>query len=219
MDALIGTLGVFVTYWRQLLAFTGEHLFMSASAIFIAIVVGVPLAVWMTRNQRIAFIIQTTINAIQTIPTISLLLIIMIFLGLGYGTAIVALALYSLLPIVQNTYAGLENVDKNLTEAGTGMGMTKLQLLTKVKFPLALPIILTGIRVASVVSIGAATMATFVGAGGLGEMIMRGIVTTDDQKVLAGAIPAALLVILADLILGKIEKRANFRMQAARVQK
>ncbi|MDH4617807.1 ABC transporter permease [Brevibacillus sp. AY1] len=219
MDALIGTLGVFVTYWRQLLAFTGEHLFMSASAILIAIVVGVPLAVWMTRNQRIAFVIQTTINAIQTIPTISLLLIIMIFLGLGYGTAIVALALYSLLPIVQNTYAGLENVDKNLTEAGTGMGMTKLQLLTKVKIPLALPIILTGIRVASVVSIGAATMATFVGAGGLGEMIMRGIVTTDDQKVLAGAIPAALLVILVDLILGKIEKRANFRMQAARAQK
>lgn len=219
MDALIGTLGVFVTYWRQLLAFTGEHLFMSASAILIAIVAGVPLAVWMTRNQRIAFVIQTTINAIQTIPTISLLLIIMIFLGLGYGTAIVALALYSLLPIVQNTYAGLENVDKNLTEAGTGMGMTKLQLLTKVKIPLALPIILTGIRVASVVSIGAATMATFVGAGGLGEMIMRGIVTTDDQKVLAGAIPAALLVILVDLILGKIEKRANFRMQAARAQK
>lgn len=219
MDVLIGTLGVFATYWRQLLAFTGEHLFMSASAILIAIVVGVPLAVWMTRNQRIAFIIQTTINAIQTIPTISLLLIIMIFLGLGYGTAIVALALYSLLPIVQNTYAGLENVDKNLTEAGTGMGMTKLQLLTKVKIPLALPIILTGIRVASVVSIGAATMATFVGAGGLGEMIMRGIVTTDDQKVLAGAIPAALLVILADLILGKIEKRTNFRMQAARAQK
>ncbi|CAM3343011.1 ABC transporter permease [Brevibacillus invocatus] len=219
MDALIGILGVFVTYWRQLLAFTGEHLFMSASAILIAIVVGVPLAVWMTRNQRIAFVIQTTINAIQTIPTISLLLIIMIFLGLGYGTAIVALALYSLLPIVQNTYAGLENVDKNLTEAGTGMGMTKLQLLTKVKIPLALPIILTGIRVASVVSIGAATMATFVGAGGLGEMIMRGIVTTDDQKVLAGAIPAALLVILVDLILGKIEKRANFRMQAARAQK
>lgn len=219
MDALIGILGVFVTYWRQLLAFTGEHLFMSASAILIAIVVGVPLAVWMTRNQRIAFVIQTTINAIQTIPTISLLLIIMIFLGLGYGTAIVALALYSLLPIVQNTYAGLENVDKNLTEAGTGMGMTKLQLLTKVKIPLALPIILTGIRVASVVSIGAATMATFVGAGGLGEMIMRGIVTTDDQKVLAGAIPAALLVILVDLILGKIEKRANFRMQAARAQR
>lgn len=219
MEVLIGTLGVFATYWKQLLAFTGEHLFMSASAILIAIVAGIPLAVWMTRNQRVAFVIQTVINAIQTIPTISLLLIIMIFLGLGYGTAIVALALYSLLPIVQNTYAGLENVDKNLTEAGTGMGMTKLQLLTKVKIPLALPIILTGIRVASVVSIGAATMATFVGAGGLGEMIMRGIVTTDDQKVLAGAIPAALLVILVDLILGKIEKRANFRMQTARVQK
>ncbi|EST53451.1 choline ABC transporter permease [Brevibacillus panacihumi W25] len=219
MDLLIGTLGVFASSWKQLLAFTGEHLFMSASAILIAIAVGVPLAIWMTRNQRVAFMIQTTINAIQTIPTISLLLIVMIFLGLGYGTAITALALYSLLPIVQNTYAGLENVNKNLIEAGTGMGMTKLQLLTKVKIPLAMPIILTGIRVATVVSIGAATMATFVGAGGLGEMIMRGIVTTDDQKVLAGAIPAALLVILVDLILGKIEKRANFRLQTAKAQK
>lgn len=203
-------------YWGQILEMTGEHLYMSASAILISIIIGVPLAVFMTRNRSVAVTIQTIINVIQTIPSISLLLIIMIFLGLGYSTAIVALVLYSLLPIVQNTYAGLENVDKNMIEAGMGMGMTRTQLLMQVKLPLALPIILAGIRIAAVVAVGSATIATFVGAGGLGEMIMRGISTTDDQKILAGAIPAAILVILVDLLIGKIEKKATFRMKTAR---
>ncbi|WP_246011309.1 ABC transporter permease [Brevibacillus nitrificans] len=206
-------------YGGQILELTGEHLYMSAIAILLAIVIGVPLAVFMTRNPKIAVTIQTIINTVQTIPTISLLLIIMIFLGLGYSTAIVALVLYSLLPIVQNTYAGLENVDKSMIEAGTGMGMTRLQLLTYVKLPLALPIILAGVRIAAVVAVGSATIATFVGAGGLGEMIMRGISTTDDQKILAGAIPAAVLVVLVDMLIGKIEKRASYRVNTARTNK
>lgn len=206
-------------YGGQILELTGEHLYMSASAILIAIVLGIPLAVFMTRSHKVAVTIQTIINIIQTIPSISLLLIIMIFLGLGYSTAIVALVLYSLLPIVQNTYAGLENVDKNMIEAGTGMGMTRTQLLTQVKLPLALPIILAGIRIASVVAVGSATIATFVGAGGLGEMIMRGISTTDDQKILAGAIPAAILVIMVDMLIGKFEKKATFRVNAVRASK
>ncbi|MED4911604.1 ABC transporter permease [Brevibacillus centrosporus] len=206
-------------YGGQILELTGEHLYMSAIAILLAIVIGVPLAVFMTRNPKIAVTIQTIINTVQTIPTISLLLIIMIFLGLGYSTAIVALVLYSLLPIVQNTYAGLENVDKSMIEAGTGMGMTRLQLLTYVKLPLALPIILAGVRIAAVVAVGSATIATFVGAGGLGEMIMRGISTTDDQKILAGAIPAAVLVVVIDMLIGKIEKRASYRVNTARTNK
>ncbi|GED32212.1 ABC transporter permease [Brevibacillus centrosporus] len=206
-------------YGGQILELTGEHLYMSAIAILLAIVIGVPLAVFMTRNPKIAVTIQTIINTVQTIPTISLLLIIMIFLGLGYSTAIVALVLYSLLPIVQNTYAGLENVDKSMIEAGTGMGMTRLQLLTYVKLPLALPIILAGVRIAAVVAVGSATIATFVGAGGLGEMIMRGISTTDDQKILAGAIPAAVLVVVVDMLIGKIEKRASYRVNTARTNK
>ncbi|MDR7316824.1 ABC transporter permease [Brevibacillus nitrificans] len=206
-------------YGGQILELTGEHLYMSAIAILLAIVIGVPLAVFMTRNPKIAVTIQTIINTVQTIPTISLLLIIMIFLGLGYSTAIVALVLYSLLPIVQNTYAGLENVDKSMIEAGTGMGMTRLQLLTYVKLPLALPIILAGVRIAAVVAVGSATIATFVGAGGLGEMIMRGISTTDDQKILAGAIPAAVLVVVVDMLIGKIEKRASYRVNTVRTNK
>lgn len=219
MDTLIGTIQYMSRSWGQILELTGEHLMMSASAILIAIAVGIPLSILMTRNQTLAVAIQNVINTIQTIPAISMLLVIMILLGLGYSTAIVALALYSLLPIVQNTYAGLSNVDKNMIEAGTGMGMTPLQLLTKVKIPLALPVILTGIRVASVVAIGTATIATFVGAGGLGEMIMRGISTTDDIKILAGAIPAVVIVILVDLLMGRIEKKASFRMRTARAQK
>lgn len=213
---LFGTIQVMIKYSDQILDLTGEHLFMSVCAILIAIFLGIPLAILMTRNRTLALAIQTAINVIQTIPSISLLLVIMIFFGLGYKTAITALALYSLLPIIQNTYAGLENVDKNMIEAGTGMGMTPAQLLFMVKIPLAMPIILAGIRVSSVVAIGAATIATFVGAGGLGEMILRGISTTDDQKILAGAIPAALLVIIVDLLLGMVEKKSSFRLRMAK---
>lgn len=219
METLMGTIQYMVKYWDQIAGLTGEHLIMSASAIMIAIAAGIPLAILMTRNQTLAVAIQNVINTIQTIPAISMLLIIMIFLGLGYSTAITALALYSLLPIVQNTYSGLANVDKNMIEAGRGMGMTPLQLLLKVKIPLSLPVILTGIRVASVVAIGTATIATFVGAGGLGEMIMRGIATTDDIKIFAGAIPAVVIVILVDLLMGRIEKRASFRVSTGRASK
>ncbi|ELK43609.1 amino acid ABC transporter permease [Brevibacillus agri] len=216
MDSILDIIGVMNKYSEQILELTGEHLFMSISAIVIAIALGLPLAILMTKNRTLAVAIQTTINIIQTIPSISMLLIIMIFLGLGYDTAIVALALYSMLPIIANTYAGLTGVDKNMIEAGTGMGMTSGQLLRMVMIPLAMPIILAGVRVAAVVAIGAATMATFVGAGGLGEMILRGISTTDDQKILAGAIPAALLVILVDLLLGLVEKKSSFRLRAAK---
>ena len=219
MDTLMGTIRFMSENADQLAEFTGEHLLMSASAILFAMAIGIPVAILMTRNQTLAVAIQSVINTIQTIPSISMLLVIMIFLGLGYSTAIAALTLYSLLPIVQNTYAGLTNVDKNLIEAGTGMGMTPLQLLTKVKIPLALPVILTGVRVAAVVAIGTATIATFVGAGGLGEMIMRGIATTDDVKILAGAIPAVVIVIFVDLLMGRIEKKANYRMRASRAHK
>jgi len=219
LDTLTATVWFMLEHAGQLAKLTGEHLLMSASAVLLATAIGIPLAVLMTRNQALAAAIQNVINTIQTIPAISMLLILMVFLGLGQKTAIAALTLYSLLPIVQNAYAGLIHVDKNLIEAGVGMGMTPLQLLRKVKIPLALPVILTGVRIAAVVAIGTATIATFVGAGGLGEMIMRGIATTDDVKILAGAIPAVLIVIFADLLMGKLEKRANFRLRTSRAQK
>ncbi len=216
MDTFVGVVKLFAKDWDKILKLTLEHLYMSISGVLLALLIGIPLAVLMTRNKRMAAGIQTCINALQTVPSIALLLIIMVFFGLGYTTAIVALVCYSFLPIIQNTYTGLQNVDPNLIEAGRGMGMTNVQLLFKVKFPLALPVIMAGVRVATVIAIGVATIATFVGAGGLGEMIYRGIVTTDDVKILAGSIPAAVLAVGVDFLLKAAEKRSGMNLYKTR---
>lgn len=195
---------------------TIEHLYMSLSGVLLAVLIGVPIAVIMTRNRNLAVIVQTTINMIQTIPSLALLLLIMIIFGLGYTTTIIALICYSFLPIIMNTYTGLQNVDKHLIEAGEGMGMTPLQLLFQVKFPLALPTMMVGFRVAMVICIGIATIATFVGAGGLGQLIFRGILSTDDVKILAGSIPAAMLAISVDYLLKWAEGRSSFYLRKVR---
>lgn len=203
-------------YGEKMLTLTIEHLVMCLIGVLLAILIGVPLGVIMTKNERVAVIIQTVTNVIQTIPSIALLLMIMVVFGLGKGTAITALFCYSLLPVIQNTYSGLKTVDKSLIEAGKGMGMTNLQLLSMVQLPLAMPVLIAGIRVAMVVSVGVATIASFVGAGGLGDLILRGIATVDDMKIFAGAIPAALLAILADFILDIVERRMGIRTHTAR---
>ncbi|MGE5702261.1 MAG: ABC transporter permease [Clostridia bacterium] len=203
-------------YGEKMLTLTIEHLVMCLIGVLLAILIGVPLGVIMTKNERVAVIIQTVTNVIQTIPSIALLLMIMVVFGLGIGTAITALFCYSLLPVIQNTYSGLKTVDKSLIEAGKGMGMTNLQLLSMVQLPLAMPVLIAGIRVAMVVSVGVATIASFVGAGGLGDLILRGIATVDDMKIFAGAIPAALLAILADFILDIVERRMGIRTHTAR---
>ncbi|MDB5055130.1 MAG: glycine/betaine transporter [Bacilli bacterium] len=212
MKTLFDAIQLMIRDWDHILKLTLEHLYMSLSGVLMAVLIGVPLAILMTRNRKAAQYIQAFINILQTIPSIALLLLIMIFFGLGQTTAIVALACYSFLPIIQNTYDGLINVDVNLIEAGKGMGMTYTQLLFKVKIPLALPVMMAGLRVATVISIGVATIATFVGAGGLGELIYRGIVTTDDVKILAGSIPAAILAVSMDTILRFIEKKTGYNL-------
>ncbi|XOK60387.1 ABC transporter permease [Paenibacillus elgii] len=216
MQTFTGVFEMMARDWDKLLKLTLEHLYMSLSGVLLAAAIGVPLAVFMTRNRTIAQTIQVFVNMVQNIPSIALLLIVMIFFGLGYTTAIIALICYSFLPIIQNTYEGLRNVDPHLIEAGKGMGMTDLQLLVKVKFPLAMPVMMAGFRVATVISIGVATIATFVGAGGLGEMIYRGIATTDDVKVLAGSIPAALLAVSIDFLLRWIEKKTGCNLHKAK---
>lgn len=218
LDTLIQAFLVLVKDWDTILELTLQHIFMSFSGVLLAIIVGLPLAVQMSRNEKLAIIIQATINALQTIPSIALLLVIMIFFGLGYTTAIVALVCYSLLPIISNTYIGLKEADKHLIEAGIAMGMTKKQLLFKVKFPLAFPIIMTGIRIATVIAIGVTTIATFVGAGGLGDWIYRGIMTTDDVKILSGSIPAALLAIGVDYILRQVERKSGIHLHKTKHQ-
>jgi len=216
MSTLLDVFELFRNEWDMILVSTSEHLFMSVTGVIIAILIGVPLAIWMTKNEKMALTIQTTINIIQTIPSLALLLMIMTFFGLGYTTAILALVCYSFLPIVQNTYSGLQNVDEHLIEAGKGMGMTPFQLLLKVKIPLAMPVMMAGFRIATVVSIGVATIATFVGAGGLGSVIFRGILSTDDVRILAGSIPAAFLAVSFDFLLKWAEKRSGVHLYKAR---
>ncbi len=189
---------------------TLEHLVLVGLSILIAAGIGFPLGVLMTRKPGISGPILTFANAVQAIPSLALFgfLIPLPFIGgIGARTAIVALVLYSLLPIIRNTFTGISGVDPAIREAGRGMGMTDLQLLWSVEIPLALSVIFAGLRVATVLCVGIATIAAAVGAGGLGMFIFRGVSMVDSRLILAGAIPAAALALIADFGLGAIEKR------------
>jgi osmoprotectant transport system permease protein len=189
---------------------TLEHLFLVAISMLIAAGIGFPLGVIITRRPRLSQPILTIANAVQTIPSLALFgfLIPLPFIGgIGARSAIVALVLYSLLPIIRNTFIGISGVDPAIREAGRGMGMTDGQLLWKVEIPLALGVIFAGLRVATVLCVGVATIAAAIGAGGLGMYIFRGVSMVDSRVILAGAIPAAALALIADFGLGVLEKR------------
>jgi len=186
---------------------TVQHLQITLSGVFIAVVIGVITGIVITRHKTIAGIIMTITDVIQTIPSMALLAILMMVFGLGDTTVIIALFLYSLLPVMRNTFAGLISVDKSLLEAGSGMGMTKLQILVKVTLPLALPIILSGIRVALVTALGIATMGVLIGSGGLGTFIYRGLQMANIRLILSGAIPLSILAIGIDILLGYSERK------------
>ena len=194
----------------DVLRLTWEHLVMVGISIIIAVAIGLPLGILMTRKPRLGRPILTFANVVQTIPSLALfgfLIPIPFIGGIGVRTAIVALVLYSLLPIIRNTFTGISGVDPSIREAGRGMGMTDGQLLWKVEIPLALGVIFAGIRVATVIGVGVATIAAAVGAGGLGMFIFRGVSMVDSRVILAGAIPAAALALVADFGLGAIEKK------------
>ena len=198
------------THRAEVLQLTIEHLVMVAIAILIAAGIGLPLGILMTRRPGMSRPILAVANIVQTIPSLALFgfLIPLPFIGgIGARTAVVALVLYSLLPIIRNTFIGISGVDPAIREAGRGMGMTDGQLLWKVEIPLALGVIFAGIRVATVIGVGVATIAAAVGAGGLGMYIFRGVSMVDSRVILAGAIPAAALALIADFGLGAIEKR------------
>lgn len=196
-----------INNWSHLLTLTLEHIIMVITGLLMALIVGIPLGVLCTKNKNLAKIILTVVNMIQVFPSIALLGILMVFFGLGFKTVVIGLFLYSLLPIVRNTYVGLKEVDDNISQAGIGVGMTMMQLLLKVQLPLSLPFLLAGIRVAAVIAVGVATLAPFIGGDGLGRDILAGINTRNSVKIYSGAIIAALLAIFADLILGRAEKR------------
>ena len=194
----------------QILTLTLEHLWLVGIAMGIAIIVGVPLGILVSRRAWLRKPILGGTNVLQTIPSLALFGFLLPAPWLGERAerlAIAALVLYALLPIVRNTYTGILSVDPAVKEAAIGMGMTDGELLTHVELPLGAPFILAGIRIATVTAIGVATIAAAIGAGGLGELIFRGVAMVNNQLILAGAVPAALLALVADFVLGVIEKR------------
>lgn len=207
MDAIISFFQYLANNWTRMLDMTIEHILLVAIAILLALIIGIPLGVLCTHNQKFRSVILTLANMVQVIPSLALLAILMIFFGIGFKTVVIGLFLYSLLPIIRNTYVGLKEVDKNSVEAGEGMGMTPFQILMKVKIPLSLPFVLAGLRVAVVIAIGVATLAPFVGGEGLGREIISGINVRNSQKVYAGALIAATLAVVVDYLLGRIQKR------------
>lgn len=199
----------FLDHASEIARLTGQHLLIVAVALGMAILIGIPMGVFCTRHRRIGRAVLRAMDIIQTIPSLALfgLLIPIPFIGgIGLRTAIIALALYSLLPIVRNTLLGIDGVDAAVREAATAMGMTPPQLLRQVELPLALPSIVGGIRIGAVLAIGVATIAAAVGGGGLGTLIFRGVAMVDTRLILAGALPAAGLAILADVLLSALER-------------
>lgn len=198
----------------QIVELTLEHLWLVGISTLLAVLVGIPLGILSAHRRVWNRPVLGTANIIQTIPSLALFGFLLPVPWLGDRAdrlAILALTLYALLPVIRNTYTGIRGVDPAVIEAGRGMGLTDSQLLFQVELPLALSVILSGIRVAVVVSVGLATIAAAIGAGGLGEFIFRGLAMVNNQLILAGAIPAAILALSADFGLGWLEKRLRPR--------
>ena len=198
----------------QVIDLTLEHLWLVGLSTVFAMLIGVPLGIVIAHRPRLNKPVLASANIIQTIPSLALFGFLLPVPWLGERSdrlAILALTLYALLPIIRNTYTGICGVDPAVVEAGRGMGLTPSQLLFQVELPLAASVILAGVRVAAVISVGLATIAAAIGAGGLGEFIFRGLAMVDNRVILAGAIPAALLALLADVGVGWLEKHSRTR--------
>jgi osmoprotectant transport system permease protein len=198
----------------EVLELTFEHLWLVGISTILAVLIGIPLGILITRWPVLNKPVLGGANIIQTIPSLALFGFLLPAPWIGERAdriAILALALYALLPMIRNTYVGIKGVDPAVIEAGRGMGLTDRQLLFQVELPLALGVIIAGVRVATVISVGLATIAAAIGAGGLGEYIFRGLAMVNNQVILAGAIPAAVMALLADLSLGWLEKRLSPR--------
>lgn len=193
---------------REVLLFaTLRHIEVSAIAVVISVVVAVPLGILITRYRKLAHVVVNSANVGQTIPSLAILGLVIPVLGIGLKPAIFAIVIRGVLPILNNTYSGIVNVDRYLIEAGRGMGMKNREILTLVEMPLSFPVIMAGIRTAAVLSISVAALAALIGAGGLGDLIFQGIVMADRNLLLAGSIPTAMLAIGTDLGLEWVEKR------------
>lgn len=189
----------------EMLYKTWEHLYISVIAALLGILVAVPLGIFLTRFPKGAGFVMGVLGVIQTFPSFAILAFFIPLLGVGKTPAIIALFFYSVLPILRNTYTGVSGVKKSLLEAGRGMGMTGWERIRYVEVPLAIPVIMAGIRLSTVYLIGWATLASFIGGGGLGDYIFSGLNLYQAEYIIAGAIPVTVLALLTDLVLGKIE--------------
>ena len=201
------------TILPEIVALSAEHLWLVFVSMAVAILIAAPVAVMLTRRAQLRRWTMRLVSVVQTVPSLALfgfLLPVPLIGGIGKRTAIVALTLYALLPILQNTLVGILGVDRGVRESALGMGMTPRQILWQVEVPLAFPAILAGVRIATVATIGTATIAAAIGGGGLGTFVFRGIAMAHAQTILAGAVPAALMAIVADEVLGWVERRASF---------
>jgi osmoprotectant transport system permease protein len=186
---------------------TAQHITLAGIAVLLAVSIGVPIGFMIANNPKLAKNVMKVANVIQTIPSLALFAFAMPFFGIGAKPAIFALFLYALLPIIKNTLLGIHNVDPSIIEAARGMGMSKSQIMFKVEVPLAISVIMGGVRIATVTGIGIATIAATIGAGGLGQLIYQGISMMNMEMITAGALSSAVLALTADYILGLVEKK------------
>jgi osmoprotectant transport system permease protein len=191
---------------QELFQKTIEHFYISFVALLLAMVVSIPLGIVLTRTKKLAKIVLSIASVLQTVPSLAVLAIMIPFLGVGKLPAIIALFIYILLPILNNTYIGINNVDKNVKGAGISMGMTKFQEMYMVELPLAISVIMSGIRLSSVYAISWATLASFIGAGGLGDFIFNGLNLYQPDLIIGGAIAVTAIALIMDFVLSKVEE-------------
>ncbi|MCR1898960.1 ABC transporter permease subunit [Irregularibacter muris] len=203
---MMAFLSYFINNIQQVISLTTEHIILTAIAVGLAVLIGVPLGIFISYFQKASRAVVGATNIVQAIPSMALLGLIIPLLGIGSVPSVVIVILYSLLPIVKNTYTGITSINEDTLESAKAIGLTRSQVLIKVQIPLALPVIMAGVRISAVTAVGLMTMAAFIGAGGLGFLIFSGISTVNTHQILAGAIPACILALLVDFIFGLIEK-------------
>ncbi|WP_347300749.1 ABC transporter permease [Dolosigranulum savutiense] len=185
-----------------------EHLYISAISVSLGVLFAVPIGIWLTRiNDKVANVVIGFVSILQSLPSLALLTLMIPLIGVGQLPAIVALFIYSLMPIMRNTYAGIQSVDNSMVDAAKGMGMTPMQLLQKVELPQAAPIIMAGIRLSTTYVIAWTTLASFIGAGGLGDFIFNGLNLYIPELIIGGTIPVTMIALLADFLLGRLEQK------------
>lgn len=202
--------------WLDLLEKVGEHFFIAMAALLAGVLVAVPIGILLTRTPRLAKITVSIASVLQTIPSLALLAIMVPLFGVGKVPAIIALFIYSLLPILRNTFSGMDSVDKGVLDAAKGMGLKSAEIIRRVQLPLASPVIMAGIRLSGVYVVAWATLASYIGAGGLGDYIFTGLNNFNQDFIIWGTVPVTLLALLTDAILRSLEKKVRPRTHSSR---